>query len=161
VSSGQDDHVGRDADRDTATVGGAGPRGDATFVEVFGLDDGAVVGEPIDGAAGAALLVSFDIDGTLEVGDPAGPIPLAFVRWVQGRGWLVGSCSDRTMREQSEMWARAGIVPDFVSAKHRLLRVREAFESDRFVHIGDTRMDAYFAEQAGFEFLHIAEFPAP
>ena len=42
-------------------------------------------------------LVSFDIDGTLEVGNPPGIVPGALVRRAQRLGYLVGSCSDRTI----------------------------------------------------------------
>jgi hypothetical protein len=106
------------------------------------------------------MLLSFDIDGTLEMGDPAGPLSAAFVRSAQGRGWVIGSCSDRTLREQSEMWASAGIVPDFVTAKHQLVRVRDTFIADRFIHFGDTQVDAHFARLAGFEFVSVLDLVA-
>ncbi|MGF7237312.1 MAG: HAD family hydrolase [Frankia sp.] len=105
----------------------------------------------------ARTLVSFDIDGTLETGDPAGPLRMAFVQWAQGRGYVIGSCSDRTLREQSAMWARAGIVPDFVSRKHELAGVRANFPCQRFVHIGDTRVDEHFAKQADFDFIPVLD----
>jgi hypothetical protein len=101
---------------------------------------------------GGQTVVSFDIDGTLEMGDPPGPIGADFVKRTQEEGCIIGSCSDRTMREQSDVWERVGIVPDFVVAKHRLERVREQFSCERFVHIGDTQIDAHFARLAGFEF---------
>ena len=44
-----------------------------------------------------AKLISFDIDGTLEVGDPPGIITLDMVRKAKELGFLVGSCSDRTI----------------------------------------------------------------
>jgi hypothetical protein len=102
---------------------------------------------------GRRSVVSFDIDGTLAAGDPPGPIDADFVRRAKERGCIIGSCSDRTLREQSNMWAGLGIEPDFVVLKHRLDQVREQFSSDRFVHIGDTHMDAHFAALAGFEFF--------
>ena len=40
-------------------------------------------------------LVSFDIDGTLEVGDTAGIVSIALVKTAKRLGYLVGSCSDR------------------------------------------------------------------
>ena len=46
------------------------------------------------------ILISFDIDGTLEMGDPPGPIPLALVRLAKERGYVVGSSSDRTLLDQ-------------------------------------------------------------
>ncbi len=55
------------------------------------------------------------------------------------------------------MWTGVGIVPDFVIAKHRLDSVREMFVSERFVHIGDTQVDAHFAERAKFEFIFVLD----
>src|SRR5688572_27640982 len=93
-------------------------------------------------------LVSFDIDGTLETGDPAGPLTAEFVRWVRAQGHLIGSCSDRTLGEQQQMWAGIGIEPDFVSVKMRLDEVRERFSCARYVHVGDTQIDAHCAALA-------------
>jgi hypothetical protein len=55
------------------------------------------------------------------------------------------------------MWVGAGIEPDFVVLKHRLDLVRERFECGRFVHIGDTQVDAHYARQAGFEFVYVLD----
>ncbi len=103
----------------------------------------------------ARTLISFDIDGTLEVGEPPGPLPLDFVRWVQERGCVIGSSSDRTLGFQSGLWTRAGITTDFVSGKHQLTDVRSRFECDRFIHIGDTQVDEHFAGIAGFTYLPV------
>src|SRR5258708_2777290 len=53
------------------------------------------------------ILVSFDIDGTLEVGDPPGPLTLDMVRLAKSSGWVIGSASDRTVAEQEKMWDKA------------------------------------------------------
>jgi hypothetical protein len=99
------------------------------------------------------MLVSFDIDGTLEMGDPPGPLSAEFVRHTQQGGSLIGSCSDRTVREQAAMWDAAAIVPDFVVVKNQLDSVRERFASERYIHIGDTHVDAHFAGLASFQFI--------
>ena len=44
---------------------------------------------------GSGTLVSFDIDGTLESGDPPGGITMDMVRKALDLGYLVGSCSDK------------------------------------------------------------------
>ena len=41
-----------------------------------------------------AILVSFDIDGTLEVGDPPGAVTMDMIRTARKKGFLTGSCSD-------------------------------------------------------------------
>ena len=103
------------------------------------------------------MLVSFDIDGTLEMGDPPGPLSADFVRRTQQSGSLIGSCSDRTVREQSAMWDAAEIVPDFVVVKNQLGSVREQFASERYIHIGDTHVDAHFAGLASFQYIFVLD----
>ncbi len=105
-------------------------------------------------------LVSFDIDGTLVVGDPPGAVTLEMVQRAKARGYIVGSCSDRTLRDQSELWQRHAIEVDFVCLKHRLEDVRERFPARRYLHIGDTEVDRYYATRAGFEFCLVYELPA-
>ncbi len=55
---------------------------DRPEIEGGGLKDGEVRGGMVQ-AERPLFLVSFDIDGTLEVGDPPGPITLELVRYVQ------------------------------------------------------------------------------
>ncbi|HLG68245.1 MAG TPA: HAD family hydrolase [Acidimicrobiales bacterium] len=107
------------------------------------------------------VLVSFDIDGTLSFGDPPGPITLAMVAEAKRRGHVIGSASDRTLREQRRMWEQAGIEVDFVSHKHHLGDTRDRFSCSRLVHIGDTTVDEHYAKLAGFEFFHVDSLPAP
>lgn len=100
-----------------------------------------------------AFLISFDIDGTLEFGDPPGGITVEMVRRAQERGFLVGSCSDRFPSAQRTLWETHGIAFDFVAAKHMLDDVRARFAAERYLHIGDRELDQQLAEKAGFEFL--------
>ena len=100
-----------------------------------------------------ASLLSFDIDGTLEIGDPPGIIPIALVRRAKNLGYLVGSCSDRPISFQDAMWQRLGLVADFTVLKHHLGELRARFTATRYYHIGDTDVDEHFATLAGFRFL--------
>ena len=102
-------------------------------------------------------LISFDIDGTLEVGDPPGGITMEMVRQVQRLGYLIGSCSDRTVAEQQRIWRDNGIEVKFTVLKHRLGEVKEQFAVDEYYHIGDTEADRRASLQAGFEFLAIED----
>ena len=98
-------------------------------------------------------LVSFDIDGTLEVGDPPGIVAIALVRQLQGLGYVIGSCSDRPVSYQQQLWAGLGIEPDFTVLKHCLADVRAQFTAaEAYYHIGDTDVDHHFAQRAGFHF---------
>lgn len=100
------------------------------------------------------ILISFDIDGTLEEGDPPGILTIEFVREAKSGGFIVGSCSDRPISAQRAMWERHGIDVDFAVSKHMLSDLKAQFQADVYYHIGDREdLDKRPAEQAGFEFL--------
>lgn len=99
-----------------------------------------------------AIVLSFDIDGTLEVGDPPGGITIAMVRRAIELGYLVGSCSDWPLSGQRALWAENGIEAAFVCLKHRLEDVRTQVAADAYFHVGDRDLDQRMAEQAGFGF---------
>jgi hypothetical protein len=98
-------------------------------------------------------LISFDIDGTLEVGDPPGLITMDMVRQAKHLGCVIGSCSDRLLSDQQRLWEQHCITVDFMVLKHRLAEVKARFQADVYYHIGDTDMDRFFANQAGFRFV--------
>ena len=100
-----------------------------------------------------AKLISFDIDGTLETGDPPGCITMERVREVQALGYIIGSCSDRTVSTQQRMWMAHGITVAFTVLKHRLDYVKAEFSAEQYVHIGDTNIDKYYAELNGFTYF--------
>jgi hypothetical protein len=98
-------------------------------------------------------LISFDIDGTLDIGDPPGLISPEMVRQVKRLGFLIGSCSDRPVSYQQEIWRRLEIAVDFTVLKHRLADLKARFEAQAYYHVGDTDVDDFFAREAGFRFL--------
>ena len=102
-------------------------------------------------------LVSFDIDGTLEIGDPPGEVTLDSVRRALRLGYVVGSCSDRPLSVQQRLWAAADIEVHFTVLKQQLSEVRARFLVDHYVHVGDTPIDRMMALEAGFDFVHVAE----
>jgi hypothetical protein len=102
---------------------------------------------------GPLTLVSFDIDGTLEVGEPPGIVSIAHVRHARHLGYVIGSCSDRPIGYQQALWERLAIPVDFTVLKHRLADVRARFAAAAYYHIGDTDIDEFFALGAGFQFL--------
>ncbi len=104
-----------------------------------------------------ARLISFDIDGTLEVGDPPGYITMDMVRRAQALGFIIGSCSDRTVGNQQQIWQKHDIAVEFTVLKHQLEQVKEEFDAAEYYHIGDTNLDRQYAERAGFAYL----FPDP
>jgi hypothetical protein len=66
---------------------------------------------------------------------------------------VIGSCSDRPISYQQEMWETLEITPDFTVLKHRLEDVKARFAAAAYYHIGDTDTDERFALAAGFRFL--------
>jgi hypothetical protein len=105
-------------------------------------------------------LLSLDIDGTLESGDPPGPMTIDVVRLAIERGMVVGSASDRTVSYQRKMWEAVGVTVHFVGHKHHLADLIRPFECARRVHIGDTDADRHYAKLAGLEFCHVDQLPA-
>ncbi len=106
-----------------------------------------------------AKLISFDIDGTLEVGEPPGSITMDMVREAQEAGYLIGSCSDRTISAQQRLWEEQGIAVDFTVLKHQLSDVAARFEADEYLHIGDTDLDLRMSEAAVFRFIPVDDAP--
>jgi len=107
---------------------------------------------------GSLTVISFDIDGTMEFGDPPGPIAVALVRALADLGHVVGSGSDRTRSDQANLWEAHGMDVAFVGGKHHLPEVKERHPASRYVHIGDTDVDAHFAKVAGFDFYWSHQF---
>jgi len=101
-----------------------------------------------------AKLISFDIDGTLEVGDPPGRITMALVRQARELGYIIGSCSDRTVSHQQRMWLEHNITVAFTVLKHQLDQVKAEFDAEQYYHIGDTNIDRYYAERSGFAYFY-------
>lgn len=100
------------------------------------------------------ILISFDIDGTLEVGDPPGVLTMNMVKRAQDKGFLIGSCSDRPISAQRAIWGQHNIPIDFAVGKMMLPDVKVKFEADVYYHIGDREdLDKRYALDAGFEFL--------
>lgn len=98
-------------------------------------------------------LLSFDIDGTMQMGDPPGPVTGAIVLRAREMGFLIGSCSDRPVAVQEMLWSTLGLVMDFVVIKHQLPEVMARFKAAAYFHIGDRELDQQLAAQAGFGFF--------
>ena len=108
-----------------------------------------------------AKLISFDIDGTLEVGDPPGIVTIDMVKRAQKMGWVIGSCSDRPISDQQQIWERHDVPVDFIVLKQQLSIVRDRFEAEDYFHIGDTEVDRWYAADAGFEFIRVQDTSEP
>lgn len=94
----------------------------------------------------------------MEFGQPPGPVTVEFVRALAVDGHVIGSASDRTRSDQSQLWELHGIEVAFVGGKHHLHEVRDRFPAARRVHIGDTHVDEHYARLAGFEFCSLDDW---
>ena len=103
-----------------------------------------------------AKLISFDMDGTLEVGNPPGPVTMDMVRRAVEMGYIIGSASDKPVPVQRSIWEQHGITVSFAIHKQNLDKVREEFEAEAYQHIGDTNMDEHYAIMHGFDYLDVA-----
>ena len=75
------------------------------------------------------------------------------VRRAKESGYIIGSCSDRMLRDQQRIWSDHEITVQFTVLKHQLELVKTEFEAEEYYHIGDTELDRHYAVRAGFEFL--------
>lgn len=105
-------------------------------------------------------LISFDLDGTMEFGDPAGILTQEHVDYFRSKGAIVGSASDRPESSQRSMWRNYGMEVDFVILKHRMPELRERYpDAETYWHVGDRPLDQQSARIAGFTFFWPDQFP--
>ena len=105
-------------------------------------------------------LISFDIDGTMEFGDPPGILTQEIVNYFRDRGAIVGSASDRPVSAQKSMWKGYGFELDFAILKHHMKTLREKYpEFDSYWHVGDRPLDQQNAKEAEFTFFWVDQFP--
>tara|TARA_B100000686_G_scaffold91110_1_gene97716 strand:+ start:421 stop:960 length:540 start_codon:yes stop_codon:yes gene_type:complete len=106
------------------------------------------------------LLVTFDIDGTMEFGDPVGVVTKEVVQFYRDNGVLVGSASDRTKSTQLNMWNSFGFQVDFAIVKHKIPELMEEYtQCKSFWHVGDRPVDQQIASNAGFTFFWPDQVP--
>ena len=101
-------------------------------------------------------MLSLDIDGTMEFGDPPGPVTVALVRELAAAGLVVGCASDRTRTDQETAWGAHELTMAFVGGKHHLHEVRAQYvDAHRYVHVAVSHVDELYAGLAGFEFVTV------
>jgi hypothetical protein len=55
---------------------------------------------------------------------------------------------------QQRMWMAHDIPVAFTVLKHHLDRIKAEFSAEHYYHIGDTHVDQYYAERAGFVYFY-------
>lgn len=103
----------------------------------------------------ARLVISFDVDGTLQFGDPPGPITPRTIKALQEARVVIGSASDRTVTDQTRMWRQASLKPVFIVVKNQLRTLPSSFPNSLLVHVGDRFADELEASMAGVVFVHV------
>lgn len=107
-------------------------------------------------------VITFDIDGTMEFGEPNGILTRQHVLGFRSQGAIVGSASDRPESTQLMLWRKYGIELDFVVLKHRMAEIKEQYpDAEAYWHVGDRPLDQMTARQAGFTFFWPDQFPTP
>lgn len=105
-------------------------------------------------------MLSLDIDGTLEFGEPPGPIPVSTVLALQRAGVVVGSASDRLPADQHRLWQNTEVQVSFAVAKHTLSGLLDRLRPHPAIHIGDSIGDRLLARAAGAHFIAVHECSA-
>jgi hypothetical protein len=74
--------------------------------DAFSCETTETVGQPPRALTvpGALVLISFDIDGTMEFGDPPGPVSASIARELVDRGCILGVASDWAISCQGPEW---------------------------------------------------------
>ena len=101
------------------------------------------------------IIISYDIDGTVVAGDPPGRISMAMIQETKDLGYIIGSASDRTLTDQTQIWNKNSIDMEFIVLKHTLPDLVKKYDHVLGFHIGDTNMDEFYAKQAGLIFIDI------
>ncbi len=105
-------------------------------------------------------LISFDIDGTMEFGDPPGILTKEIVSYFRDRGAVVDSASDRPVSAQWSMWKQYGVELDFAILKHHMKTLRDKYpDFSSYWHVGDRPLDQQNAKEAEFTFFWPDQFP--
>ena len=103
-------------------------------------------------------MIAFDVDGTLEVGNPPGPIKLSKLKRLKEFGLIVGIVGSFKKVK--------GVLPnlDFYYPGHPhkpkyLREIRERYNPALAIYVGDEEADRLAALNAGFIYVRPEDFP--
>lgn len=103
------------------------------------------------------FVIAFDVDGTLEYGDPKGPVELKRVKELKDEGFTVGIIGAKEKVEHLipglDFYYRGDSVK-FVFLKE----VKEKFSSIIGIYVADMESDRRAALEAGFCFINANDF---
>jgi len=99
---------------------------------------------------------AFDRDGTLEWGNPPGPITKGHLGRTRALGYAIGGSGGQAAQEQERNWQENRSKPDFVVYKGDLPSLRGRFTE--LTHVGDREDDLNWARKAGARYMTPGEF---
>lgn len=99
---------------------------------------------------------AFDRDGTLEWGNPPGPVKREHLIELRRLGYDIGGSGSQLPEEQYANWRNHGIEPDFAVFKSDLRTLSTRYES--ITHVGDDISDKEISRNAGFDYFTPYEF---
>lgn len=100
-------------------------------------------------------LYGFDCDGTIEEGNPPGPIRVEDLHWMISKGDVVYLVSPSPA---CRCFGIPRYSPILLPRWKTLLNLKAAVQTDRYVYVGDMQTDADAAAIAGWEFMPASEF---
>ena len=105
-------------------------------------------------------IISFDIDGTMEFGNPSGLVTVEMVKAEIVKGNAIISCSGHIVANQIKMFKEHGIELQMACLKGGLREAKRNWNVnvERYIHIGDDEIDKEAAEFARFEYMTPEEY---
>jgi len=101
------------------------------------------------------MLIMFDCDGTLEIGNPPGPVKLADLNFLIALGIHVVIVSESA--NCANLPFEHIVVPG--NRLQALLNAKAKYHGLRCIYVSDNPGDDANARQAGCEYMHPSEYP--
>jgi len=99
---------------------------------------------------------AFDRDGTLEWGNPPGPVKKHHLIFLKQLGYQIGGSGGQAEGEQYSNWKSNGIDPDFVVFKSDIYTLKPRYS--KIIHIGDDITDRKVANRHKLGYMKPDEF---
>ena len=106
------------------------------------------------------VVVAFDVDGTLEVGNPPGPIKLSELKRLKELGLVVGivGAFEKVKRIISDL---EFYYPGHPHKPKYLKEIKERYNPVIAIYVGDDDADRVAALSSGFIYVRPEDYPSP
>ncbi|MBP1448847.1 MAG: HAD family hydrolase [Thermoproteus sp.] len=115
----------------------------------------------------ASAVYAFDCDGTLEFGNPPGPVKIEQLMQMSSRGIVVvivsdsGNCARLWKENGGPFLHVSGGATSGDQRTNALLAVKRMFQAERYVYVSDNPGDDKRSADAGFEYVYPTMFVPP